>query len=295
MNIQHLQNAIVLSKKLHFTKTAEEVNIVQPALSRQIQQLEDELGVKLFKRHKRKVEMTVAGEFFVVEIRKLLKQIDRICDKTRAIDHNGIGELRIGFTYSVMQSILPQVLTTIQHLRPGIQTILKDANNFGQFEMLLNGELDVGFATNPLVPPGLMGKTLRSDDFVLLLPPDHPVSQENYKDFSVFADEEFIFPPESDGTNYINLLESICLDAGFKPKVTHKTGSASTAFKLVQAGMGIFIEPSRSLQKQDMQLNTIVLRDIPQKADLTMIWNNDFVKEFPDVLSAISEIDDRVD
>ena len=291
MNFQQLENIVVLAKRLHFTQAADEANIVQPALSRQVRQLEEELGVVLFKRNKRNVELTAAGEYFTSEVAKTLLRLQRLVAKTQTIDRNGAGEIRVGFTYSVMQSILPEVLQHIRQLRPGMRTILKDANNRGQFEALLSHELDVGFVTNPVIPNGLMGKKLRSDNFVLLLPPDHQLSAKTFKVFSQFAEEEFIFPPESDGTNYINVLESICLDAGFKPKVTHITGSASTAFKLVEEGMGLFIEPARSLLNQELNVKKIELINIPQKADLVMIWGPNFEEEHPDLLDLLSTAD----
>lgn len=294
MNLQQFQNVLILAQKLHFTQAAQEANIVQPALSRQVRVLEEELGVTLFKRHKRKVELTQAGKYFTGEIKKVMINLERINEKAKVIQSEGAGELRIGFTYSVMQSILPEILQIIKDLRPGMRTSLKDDNNPGQFEALQNRQLDIGFVTNPVIPKNLKGKTLRTDPFVICLPPDHSVTQKNYKDFSVFSDEDFIFPPISgvySGTNYINDLTSICIDAGFYPRITHTTHSSSTAFKLVEEGMGVYIEPRRSLQNQDWNLTKIILVDIPQKADLTMVWNNDFEEEYPELLEVLKNGD----
>jgi len=151
-------------------------------------------------------------------------------------------------------------------------------------EALQNKELDLSFATNPLIPSNLNGKKLSSDNFVILLPHNHRVTEENYINFSVFANDEFIFPHLTDGSNYVRILESICLDAGFYPNITHVTGSASTTFKLVEAGMGICIEPITSIYRQELPIKTIELKDIPQKAELTMLWNEDFAVEYPEIL-----------
>jgi DNA-binding transcriptional LysR family regulator len=288
MYTQQLRNALVLAKRLHFTQAAMEVNIVQPALSRQILQLEKELEVVLFKRNKRNVELTTAGAYYIQEIEKVLGQIDHINEKAKEIQSNGSGEVRIGFTHSSMQTILPEVIKKIRQLKPGIKTILKEVNNKGQFMALQNKALDISFATNPIIPSNLKGKKLSADNFVILLPLNHPVNRNNYSDFSVFANEEFIFPPLADGSNYLRILESICLDAGFYPKVTHITSSASTSFKLVETGIGVCIEPKTSLYNLEASVKAIELKGIPQKAELTMIWHEDFAVEHPELLENLS-------
>lgn len=287
MNTFHLRNFLLLAKKRHFTRVAKEVNIVQPALSRQIQQLESELEVKLFKRNKRKVELTAAGVYFAQEISEILSRLDRIHYRLKQIEGGEDLEVRIGFTHSVMQTILPEVIQKIRKSKSRAQTILKEINNKKQFVALQNRELDIGFTTNPIIPTGLKGKRLSSSNFVLLLPLDHPVSEDNFTDLSVFANEEFIFPPVEDGSNYLRILKSICYDAGFTPKITHITSSASASFKLVETGMGICIEPKFSVFKQELPVKIIELKNIPQKAELTMIWNEDFGNEYPDLLQEL--------
>lgn len=293
MNVHYLKNALVLARKLHFTQAAKELNIVQPALSRQIRQLEEDLGAKLFRRNKRNVELTEAGRFFVEEVEEVLNRLDRLCQRTAQIHRGEVGEIRIGFTHSIMQSLLPDILQRIHRLKPGLRAILREMNNRGQYEALRNKEIDLGFATNPLVPSHLESKVLLVDNFVVLLPQDHPVDEGNYRGFSVFAKEDFIFPTPTDGINYVRILESICLDAGFTPRVIHETDSATTGFRLVEAGLGISIEPVSSLHNQVLNIKRIELKTIPQKARLTMMWRPDFEKEYPDLFEmlVISKVD----
>ncbi len=287
MNIQQLKNVVVLSEKLNFTRTAEELNIVQPALSRQIKQLEEEIGAVLFKRDKRNVQLTPAGYYFIKESKKLLIQLERISKQTLHIHNGEAGEIRIGFTHSIMQTILPEILKTINHKIPGIKAVLKEMNNRDQYVALQQNELDIGFATNPMVPFNLKSKVLHIDNFVVLLPDYHPVNENNYKDFSVFAKEEFIFPTVSDGPNYVHILESICVDAGFTPKIIHETDSASTSFRLIEAGLGISIEPISSLHGHEFPIRSIELKSIKQKAKLTMLWNPEKESEYPELFNLL--------
>ncbi len=287
MNIHHLQNALILSKKLHFTQAAEEINIVQPALSRQIRQLERELEIDLFKRTKRKVELTEAGRYFLQEAEKLLRQLDRIKEKAKTIQQEGKIEIRIGFTHSALQTILTEVIHKIQQLKPDTHTVLRELNNKEQFASLRNKEMDITIATNPIIPSDLRGKKISSNNFAVLLPPDHPVDQNNFKKFSVFSSEEFIFPSLDYTMNYPRTLLSICSEAGFLPKISHVASSASTCFKLIEKGFGIMIEPVTSLKNYDLPLKIIELKNIPQKAELTMLWTKDFELEHPEIISHI--------
>ena len=288
MNLQALQSAILLAKKLNFTRTAEALNIVQPALSRKIQQLEEAIGAPIFKRNKRNVALTPAGTYFVAEMEQIIGQIDRIVQRTGQIHRGEAGELRIAFTHSVMQSILPTILRNINDQFSGMKTILREMNNRDQYLALEAGYLDVGFATNPLVPTALKSKVMHVDNFVVLLPKNHLVDARNFKDFSVFADDAFIFPSRADGPNYVRIVESICLEAGFTPKVVHETDSASTEFRLVEAGLGISLEPVSSIKRHKLAVKNIELTDIPQKAHLTMIWNPKLETKFPKLFEVLN-------
>ena len=281
MNIQQLKSVLALSKKLNFTRAAEEMNIVQPAMSRQIKQLEEEIDAILFNRNKRNVQLTAAGKFFVGEVEGMLNKLDKVIKRTSQIHYGNAGEIRIGFTHSVMQSILPDILRNIKTQMPGMKTILKEMNNHDQYFALQQGKLDLGVATNPMVPKGLKSAVLHTDNFVVLLPVNHPVNESNYKDFSVFSEEEFIFPSREDGPHYVHTVESVCIGAGFTPKVVHETDSASTSFRLVEAGIGISLEPISSMRNQHFQIKAIELKEISQKAKLTMIWNPESEREHP--------------
>ena len=98
-----------------------------------------------------------------------------------------------------------------------------------------------------------------------------------------------MFPPLDYVSNHLEIMKSICLDAGFTPKITHTTSSAGTAFKLVENGMGVCLEPENSIQGLNLPLNIIPLRQVSQKAELTIIWNEDFAHDFPELLNQLSD------
>jgi DNA-binding transcriptional LysR family regulator len=281
MDIRQLQNFLKVASTLHFTKAAEDLYIAQPALSRQIQQLEEEVKAGLLKRDKRNVELTMAGKYFQTEIEKILYQLEKVCKRTEQIHKGEAGEIRIGYTNSAMQTILPKILIQIREKMPEMKTVLIEMTNIDQTNAVLNRTIDVGFTTNPFLPNTIMSKVVFRDNFVVVLPDNHVVTLDNFKDFAVFKDENFIFPPKTDGSKYVGTVEEICKDAGFTPKIIHETASATTAFRLVEAGMGITIEPKSSVRGQGLDIKFIELNKIPQKAEITMVWHSDEEQERP--------------
>jgi DNA-binding transcriptional LysR family regulator len=281
MDIQTLQNFLKVANSLHFTKASKDAFIAQPALSRQIKQLEEGLGAQLFKRDKRNVQLTEAGAYFKKEVEKLLQQLNHACKRTLQIHKGEAGEIRIGYTHSAMQTFLPVVIRQINQHMPEMRTVLLELTNLQQAIALQSKELDVSFSTNPVVQGNLNSKVLLRDNFVVVLPLDHPVNEDNYTDFSVFANEGLILPPKYDSYLYVATIESICLDAGFVPNIVHETPFASTGLRLVEAGIGITVEPKSGLRLHPSGVKFIELKNIPQKAELTMLWHDDIEEENP--------------
>ncbi len=290
MDIQTLKNFITLTETLHFTKASEKVLMAQPALSRQIKQLEQTIGAELFKRNKRNVSLTKAGSYFKQAARQTIDQLNYAINRTKQI-HNGLaGEIKIGYTHSIVQTILPRIIKEIRVEFPEVKTILREMNNNEQYKDLTEQKIDIGFATNPIVPPNLKSKIFFEDFFAVVLPENHPLLGKKISDFSAFANETFILPHEVEGSGYVRTVESICLDAGFVPNVVHHTSSVNSAFRLVEAGLGITIEPKASLLGQNLAIKFIELDKIPQKAQSTILWNENTENEHLQILQLIKKI-----
>jgi len=290
MDVRQLEYFLKVASMLHFTKASEELYVAQPALSRHIKLLEEELQVVLFKRDNRNVELTEAGKYFKIEIEQLLKRLDKVCKRALEIHKGEAGEIRMGYSNSAMQTFLPGLISGLQHQLPAIKTILLELSNSAQITSLQNKEIDLGFAPNIIVPDFLKSTVLLRDNFVVVLPKDHPISDKNYTDFSVFANEKFILPPRSAGSLYVANLESICLDAGFFPKIVHETAYTTSSLRLVESGIGITIEPKCCLHGQSLNIKFIELSDIPQKMELVMFWHNDLEHEQPLFFNVISSL-----
>jgi DNA-binding transcriptional LysR family regulator len=281
MDIQQLKNFLVLCDTLNFRKAAEQISIVQPALSRQVQLLENELGALLFNRNKRTVSLTQAGVFFQKEAGRILHDLEKTMVRTAQLHKGEAGEIKVTHASSAMNSVVPSFLVKVKDKWPQLKTIVQEASNFQQVEMLLARKTDLAVAPNITLPAEMNSKILYKENFVLILPGNHPLSKKRLTDLSVLKNETFILPQRSTGTGYVEAILQICQGFGFKPKVAHESAHAAGVLRLVEAGLGISIEPISSVRGANMNIKLVELKNLPQKAVMTLFW----LKEREDELS----------
>ena len=272
MDIQQLKNFLVLCQTCNYREASEQISIVQPALSRQVQLLEEEVGALLFNRNKRNVHLTEAGTYFRVECERIIHELEKAIKRTSQIHQGEAGEITIGHASSAMLSVLPQFLVRMKTILPNIKTQLIEISNRQLIGKLLSREIDIGFAPNILPPSEIGTKVIYEENFVVLLPKNHPISKENFTDLSVFSHEEFILPPLLEGFGYVETLYQICHHHGFHPKIAHESAYSASVQRLVEAGIGISIEPLSSVGGINMNIKTIELGDISQKVQMIFLW-----------------------
>jgi DNA-binding transcriptional LysR family regulator len=272
MDIQQIKNFLVLCDTLNFRKAAEQINIVQPALSRQIQLLENEMGAMLFNRSKRAVTLTEAGIFFQKEAHRILQDLDKTIIRTVQVHNGEAGEVRITHSSSAMNTVVPSFLVKVKHKWPDLKTIAQETSNFQQIEMLLTRKTDMGVAPNITLPPEVSSRILYRENFVLILPGHHPLPKKKLTDLSVLKNETFILPQVSTGVGYVEAILQIFQGFGFKPKVAHESAHSIGVLRLVEAGLGISIEPMSSVRGANMNIKLIELKDLPQKVVMILFW-----------------------
>jgi len=262
-------------EELHFRKAAEKLFISQPGLSRQIKQMEEILDAQLFIRNKKKVLLTPAGIYLKGELEFILNHLELTKKQLKLINEGSSGELRIGFLGSAMQSVVPKLLLQLQDKFPEIKTSLDELSNHAQVDAVLKDKLDVGFVRLARVPVGLNIKTVFEDTFSVVLPASHPLTQQSFKSMRQLRDESFVLFSQDYSPLYFDKVMSICEDAGFSPKVSHKSVHAQTIFKLVENHMAIAIIPTALQYGFKMKVKFIELQKIKQKAILSVIWKTD--------------------
>jgi DNA-binding transcriptional LysR family regulator len=247
MELRHLRYFVAVAEELHFTRAAERLHIGQPPLSQQIQALEEELGVQLFARSKRRVALTEAGQRFLVSARQILADTEQAAEQARRAARGEVGELRIGFTSSLpLTPLLPGVLNDYRRRHPQVTLTLREMFTTDQFDALMAERLDVGFVryTNVTAPPGLALREIHRDPLRVVINQRHPLAGEKSLSFAQLRDEAFISYPHDAGTGLSVMLRQLGLAAGFEPKVVQEAREATTQIGLVAAGLGVAILPS---------------------------------------------------
>ncbi len=273
LELRHLKYFVAVAEDLHFRKAAERLFISQPGLSRQIKQMENDLGVKLFERHNRKVELTKAGSYLKTEVTQYLKGLDRIFNQAKLLSDGIGGDLKFGYVGSAMQEIIPDLLLKFRKENPNAQFSLKELDNQKQIESLLSHDIDIGFVRLERVPRDLKIKPVLKENFCLVLPIDHPINDANFKSIKQFKNDAFILFDSKYSASYFEKVMQIFDDNGFVPIIAHNTIHASSIYKLVENNFGISIVP-KSLQTQNIKgVKFIELTEISQKTVLSVVWN----------------------
>lgn len=288
IEIRHLYYFKVLAEVLYFRKASEKLFITQPGLSRQIKQMEELYKAKLFDRSKKRVELTPAGIYLKKEVDEIFMKLDFIRSKIKGISEGEITEISIGFIGSAAQNIMPELLYSLNKNYPLISVSMNELGNSTQVQMLLNRTLDFGFVRMSTPPVGLKMKKVSEETFSLVIPQDHPIQHNSFTSLTQFKEESFILFSREYSSAYYELVMSIFSDCNFSPNVHHKTVNALSIFKLVEKGLGVAIVPSSLQLGYELKVNFIELKDIPQRSQLSLIWNPK--NENPGIATVLSEI-----
>lgn len=241
MDIRYLRSFIAVAECLNFTEAAKQLFIAQPVLSRQIALLEEQLGVKLFFRNNRSVQLTAAGNTLFQEAGNLLSKIEDIVDKTRQSHTGASGQLTIG-CFGVESEFLPKIIGRFRAAYPRIKLNIEQVRGKMLDIGLKNGDLDVAFngylGSSPSISPFMQCEVRRSK-ICFLLPNNHPFAHLSSINFSSLSRERFILLSEEDCPQGCAWFYKQCEQAGFVPNVVSHTTRMETTFWEVEAGIGI--------------------------------------------------------
>lgn len=277
IELRHLQSFLVLAKELHFRRAAEKLFMSQSGLSKQIQQLENHLKVTLLKRDRRNVRLTKSGTYLMEQVHFLDGYLKQTFAHLRNIEAGLEGEVKLGFVGSAMQEVIPQLIRKCNAAYPNIHFSLDEMSNQAQIMAIQRYEIDLGFVRLSTVPSDIALQPILQEKFALVIPKKHPIQAANFKSLQQLAEESFILFSSDYSSNYYNNIMSIFTDAGFTPKVSHKSIHANTIFRLVESGLGVAIVPMSLTKGASLAINieVIQLNNIPQRAVLSVAWKKD--------------------
>lgn len=244
MDLRHLRYFIAVAEELHFTRAARRLHIAQPPMSRQIRELEEELGVTLFNRTRRQVELTEAGQVFLVKARQVLRAAESAVLETQRAERGETGKLAVGFFEQTAYTLLPPILRAFHQRFPEVDVQLRWFPVIGQVEALEQGEVDIAFVRPVADLSALSKRLLLTEAFVVAVPASHRFATRDAVSIDECADERIINYTQHLAPDYHAAIMRACALAGFVPQRPLDVGQVYTALGLVSAGVGIAFAPA---------------------------------------------------
>jgi DNA-binding transcriptional LysR family regulator len=244
--IREMRYFMAVAERLHFGRAAESLHISQPPLSRAIRALEQRLGVDLFARSRRRVELTAEGARFLEEARRITAQLERSVLELRGIASGEQGRLRIGFVSLADYGVLPGLLKGFKAARPGVTLALREMLSPEQAAALGAGELDFGLLLPPVEGAAeLEHLVVQRERFVAALPARHRLARESGRlAVSELAGEPFVMVPREIAPGLYDIVRALAARAGIPLSVAQEAIQMQTVVSLVSSGLGVAIVPA---------------------------------------------------
>ena len=278
MELRHVRYFLAVAEHLNFSKAAQQLHIAQPPLSRQIRQLEDELGVDLFVRTKHRVQLTKPGRVFLDEGRKLVMQAGHATEAARHARKGESGIVRIGIA-SGLGGVVGKAVADHCRRFPTINIECKDIFSSVQNETLHKGEVDVGFLRPPVDQVNLDCELLFEEEFVVILPKTHRLAKRKSLRLKEVADEPLIVFDRSFSSGLYDKILGLYSRQGLTPHfaVTHVEAHEEAGAIMVASGKAIFIGAGAIVTRSvsGIELASVPLNETEARIEVYMAWRKD--------------------
>ncbi|SRR5258708_4872164 len=254
MNLQRFRYFSMVVAEGSFSRAAEKLHMAQPPLSRQIQQLEDEIGAQLLHRG-RPLTLTESGRYFYEQILQVLNRVEDIRSMTRKIAQGHVKRFSIGFVASTLYESLPELIRRFRLIAGDVDVALHEMTTLEQMAALKDGRIDVGFGRLRFDDPAITRIVMREEPIVAALPQGHIAAGRSASlTLRELASEPLIIYPSAPRPSYADQVLSFYRDNGFEPQVAFEVRELQTALGLVAAGAGICLVPQsvRKLGRGDI-------------------------------------------
>jgi len=271
--VRQLRYFVVVAEELNFTRAAARLQIAQPPLSRQIQNLEQMLGFTLLERTNRRVTLTAAGEVFLAECRQILSQIERSVLVAQRMAHGETGQLIVGFEGAAHHELILQMIRQLRSHFPDIELIMQEMPSGKQVEALQQEQLNIGLI-EPIAAGGseLKVMPLLSEPMLVALAETHPLAQETQLTLNQLAGEPWVTGRRHHGCGLLLRILEACHRAGFQPNVQQETNDLQMILGFVAAGFGVTLLPESSRMSQPGVVYCPIAPPVPKVA-LAIAWH----------------------
>ncbi|MFB7971196.1 LysR substrate-binding domain-containing protein [Streptomyces rubiginosohelvolus] len=272
LDLRQLRYFVAVAETEHVGRAAEQLHISQSPLSRQIAQLEKELGLVLFERDRQRIRLTSDGRVFLTEAQALLTHAGRLENLGRRLGRGEEGGLCVGYVPDAMHTgLLPAALRTLRLERPGIHVALYGQQGAEQFEGLRQRSLDIALVQEPPAEddPDLRSALLLEDPLLLVLPAGHPLTEKADLVPEDLDGQPWIAVESSRDPGWRDAFVASCVAAGFTPDITLDAAEPLTALGLVASGFGL------ALVQRSMVRGTapgVAVRELPWHSGSARLW-----------------------
>jgi len=270
-DLRQLRYFVAVAERLHFGRAAEALHISQPPLSRAIRALEEGLGVPLFHRTRRRVELTPQGARLLEETRRLTGQLERTVHELRAMAGGGHARLRIGFVSLADYGVLPGLLKTYKSAQPGVRLALREMLSPDQAAALAAGELDFGLLLPPVAGAArLEHLVVQRERFVLALPARHRLASGAGRiALREMAGEPFVTIPRQIAPRLYDIVAQLAAQAGISLNIAQEAIQMQTVVSLVSSGLGAAIVPA---SVANLGRRGVVYRELADRHPRLDVW-----------------------
>ncbi|MFF7066287.1 LysR substrate-binding domain-containing protein [Pseudomonas sp. NPDC008258] len=289
---RHLRYFLALADLLHYGRASAQVNVAQSSLSRQIADLESQLGCQLFVRTSRSVELTSAGLEFQRSAQLVMQAMDSAIRSTQAVARGEKGALRIAFTSMIAWSGLPKLIKSYADSAPGVNLELSELIPSALMKAVESGECDIGLTFEATVQPPYQYRELQRESLSIAVPADHRLAHQKVVTVKDLIDEPFILSPRETASALHDGIVQLCRQNGFEPRARMYTQLQGTIVNLVGEGLGVSIIPTAMSKSNPESVRFVRIDDAPELA-LGMVWNT--TNSNPCLSAFIQSVDARID
>lgn len=270
IDLRLLRYFIAVAEEGHLTKAAQRIGIQQPPLSQQIRALENELGVTLFNRLPRGMELTESGHALLIDARIILSQVDSTVAGVRRIARGELGRIAVGFTESAsLHPFVPSVIRAFRDVAPDVALTVEESSTTDLVALLSQNRIDVAFIRSPVGDVSdITIEMMMVEQMIVALPSGHPLVRNKRRKsvpLAALAEEIFVLNRRPSGPGLYDTIIAACRAAGFSPRVEQEARKNLSTLSLVAAGLGISIIPA---SMRHVELESVAYLNIEDAPDL---------------------------
>lgn len=288
MNFRQIKYFVAVAQELNFGRAALALNISQPPLTRQIQQLEEEIGAPLFERTAKGVTLTQAGELLLQESLNIQSLVEQAVERTQRAAQGKLGRIDVGIFGSGVLSMIPKLLLSFRTAYPDVNIVLHTMNKTEQIEALRQRRITIGFNRMLEPIPDIRIELVKTEPLLVALPEGHPLVAEESLPLAALKNHPMVMFPTGVKPNFIDRVMDLCRQEGYVPTVSQEAGDAVTGVALVASGFGLALVPESATS---LRLPGVVYRPLKNAphavVDLSCIYRDDDVSP---ILAAFLEI-----